>query len=608
MSGQYILGIWDGHDAGAALIHGEDLVFAINEERLSRRKLEVGFPHRSILACLDFAGLQPRDIQAIGASTTDPAKTLTRLVPNLKEEYYLIRRRKMAPRPLDAFKKTFKYRFTELAPNSISQRLSRGWLNKQLAALGFTGDGLDLVDHHGAHAAAAAFCSGFPACLVITLDGVGDGCCGSLWSLNNGNLSLIKALPASRSLGIFFEHVTNLMNMRELEDEGKVMALANYAYPIPDEENPLMHIIRTEGLDIVTPHSSTAMFREMKKIIWRYPSEQFAAMAQRVLERCVLDLVAAAMKKTGHRKIAAAGGVFSNIKMNMKIVGGLDVENLYVFPHMGDGGLAIGAAMLVNYRQYGISRYRLQSLALGPAYTTKEVMALSGEALPASKSTGPDGLPDIPPKGSAATANGSLIFTTIENAAETAARLILDGEIILWFQGRMEIGPRSLGHRSILARSDDKSTKDRLNLLLKKRVWYQPFCPSMLAEDAQALLHADGQQLEDNPFMTMAYRVREDKLHIMEGVINIDGTCRPQFVGSEDPVYRELLTRIKDAIGYGVVLNTSFNIHGEPVVCAPEEAIDMQIRAGIRYLVIENVLIENPQARSASPGAAEGGI
>ncbi|MFA6412363.1 MAG: carbamoyltransferase N-terminal domain-containing protein, partial [Syntrophales bacterium] len=294
MESNYVLGVWDGHDAGAALLKGEEIVFAINEERLSRRKLEVGFPHRAIRACLGFAGLKPADIKAIAASTTDPAKTLTRIFPNLKEEYYLIRRRKQPPRSFDAFKKTFKYRFTELAPNVISRRLSLSWMHSRLREMGFAGYRLEWVDHHKAHAA-AAFCCGFPECMVITLDGVGDGCCGSLWSFRNKKLSLIKSLPASRSLGIFFEHVTNLMNMRELEDEGKVMALANYAYPIADDDNPLMSVIQTKDLDIVTPYSSTAMFREMKKIIWRYPSEQFAAMAQRVLEKCVLDLVAAAL-------------------------------------------------------------------------------------------------------------------------------------------------------------------------------------------------------------------------------------------------------------------------------------------------------------------------
>jgi carbamoyltransferase len=172
----------------------------------------------------------------------------------------------------------------------------------------------------------------------------------------------------------------------------------------------------------------------------------------------------------------------------------------------------------------------------------------------------------------------------------------MDGEIILWYQGRMEIGPRSLGNRSILARPDDARIKDRLNLLLKKRVWYQPFCPSILAEDGAALLHAEGQCLEDNRFMTMAFRVREEHLGTMTGVINVDGTCRPQFVGEENQLYRELLLHIKEELGYGVVLNTSFNIHGEPLVCSPREALEMQQKTGIRYLFMEDVLVENMAA------------
>ena len=191
---------------------------------------------------------------------------------------------------------------------------------------------------------------------------------------------------------------------------------------------------------------------------------------------------------------------------------------------------------------------------------------------------------------------GAFRIGRLDNPAAEAARLILGGEIILWFQGRMEIGPRALGHRSILARPDDRAIKDRLNLLLKKRVWYQPFCPSMLIEDAPALLETEGQEIRDNRFMTMGFRVRPERLPLMEGVINVDGTCRPQFVGDEEPRYRDLLIGMKEALGYGVVLNTSFNLHGEPMVCAPGEALDMLRRTGIRYLFMEDVLVENTHA------------
>ncbi len=573
MNKELVLGIWDGHDAGAALVKGEEVLCAVNEERLTRRKLEVGFPRLSIGACLAFAGITPADIETVAASTTDPAKTLTRLLPGLKEEYYLIRRRKMAPRRADPFKKAFKYRFTELPPNAISIALSSRWLKRRLLGMGFADFHLEIVDHHAAHASAAAACSGFPEALILTLDGVGDGLAGSLWRWEEGVLKPLKALPARTSLGIFFEHVTNLMNMRELEDEGKVMALANFAYPIPDGENPLMEVIGTKGLDIVSPYSSTEMFRELKRVLWRYPSEQFAFMAQRVLEKCAVSLAGEALEETGYSRMAVAGGVFSNIKMNMRLLSLPGLERLFVFPHMGDGGLSLGAALAANRTRHRVTACRLTDLYLGPRYTTEEILS-AAKSLPID----------------------AFRISRLDNPAAEAARLILRGEIVLWFQGRMEIGPRALGHRSILARPDDRAIKDRLNLLLKKRVWYQPFCPSMLIEDAPALLETEGQDIRDNRFMTMGFRVRPERLPLMEGVINVDGTCRPQFVGDEEPRYRDLLIGMKAALGYGVVLNTSFNLHGEPMVCAPGEALDMLRRTGIRYLFLEDVLVENTHA------------
>ena len=475
----FILGIWDGHDAGAALLKGDRILFALNEERLTRRKLEVGFPRHAISACLNHAGISTSDIREIAVSTSDPSKTLTRLAPRLKEEYYLLRRRKKAPGRLDPFKKRFKYRFTELRPNLLSRRLSRSYLKKQLEALGFGDFNLSLLDHHECHAQAAARCSGFDKCLVITLDGVGDGLSGSMWQFNNDRLELLKRFPSEASLGIFFEHVTNLMNMRELEDEGKVMALANYAYPVEDSENPLMKLIDTRELEFVFKYKSTAMFRELKKILWQYPSEQFAHMAQRVLEKNVQRLVENALAMTGSRKIALAGGVFSNIKLNRKIAERNEITNAFVFPHMGDGGLAVGAAMGVNCQRAGVARYRLKDLYLGPQFTGREILA----------SLNPSGFP----------------YRHVKDPAPMAAALILNGEIVLWFQGRMELGPRALGNRSILARPDDRRIKDRLNLALKKRVWYQPFCPSILMEDASSLLQVNSQEIRDNPFMTTAF-------------------------------------------------------------------------------------------------------
>ncbi|RLC33323.1 MAG: hypothetical protein DRH32_01360 [Deltaproteobacteria bacterium] len=564
---EYVLGIWDGHDAGAALLCGDRIVFAVNEERLSRRKLEVGFPRLSIRASLDYAGIRPADIGEVALSTSDPAKTLTRLVPGLREEYYLIRRRKKALGRLDSLKKRFKYRFTEKGPNFLSIALSRHCIRRELRSLGFSGYHLTLVDHHLGHARAAACCSGFGRCLVITLDGVGDGLCGSISQLRAGRLLPVKSNAAGVSPGIFFEHVTNLMNMRELEDEGKVMALADYAYPVADVDNPLMNLIRVQNLDFVSPFNSVAMYREMKKILWRFPSEQFACMAQRALEKNVLQLIENAVAKTGEKRVALSGGVFSNIKLNMKIADLPDIRDVYVFPHMGDGGLAAGAAMVVNHTRFRVSQYKIKDFYLGPDYSGAAIEKLLKQY--------------------------GFRYQRIDNAGARAARLILDNGIILWFRGRMELGPRALGNRSILARPDSLRIRDRLNLVLKKRVWYQPFCPSLLIEDAPSLLHTNDQDLSLNRFMTTGFKVRQKYRRLMQGVMNIDGTCRPQFVADENPAYRELLLGIRNELGRGVVLNTSFNIHGEPVVDSPEQALDMLTHTGLRYLFIEDFLVEN---------------
>ncbi|MBF0398289.1 MAG: hypothetical protein HQK78_16045 [Desulfobacterales bacterium] len=568
----YVLGIWDGHDAGSALIKDDKIIFAVNEERLTRRKLEVGFPQLSILSCLEYTNLSTNNIPIIAVSTSDPAKTLTRIVPNLKEEYYLIRRRKKGPKKADSFKKWFKYRFTELKPNYISKFLSKIHLKKQLKLIGFKNYNIHLVDHHTGHAQAASRCSGFDRCLVLTLDGLGDGLSGSISVFKNEQLSFINKIPSKISMGIFFEHVTNLMNMRELEDEGKVMALANYAYPVDDSQNPLLDIIKCVGLDFVSSYNSTQMFNEMKKIFWRNPSEQFAYMAQRTLEKNVLCLVKNAAKTTGLKNIALAGGVFSNIKLNMKIGELPEIDNYYVFPHMGDGGLAIGSAIDINYKEFGIGRYKLPDLYLGPNFNDNQIY---------------ESLKKYP-----------VIYDKSVDSSKKAAELILSGEIILWFHGKSEIGPRALGNRSILAKPNDARIKDKLNLALKKRVWYQPFCPSILIEDASELLYTENLDINYNRFMTAGFKVKEKHLKSLEGVTNIDGTCRPQFVGNENNRYRDLLCHIKSALGFGVLLNTSFNVHGEPMVLSPDDALKTLFKTGVRYLFLEDFIVENPDAKN----------
>jgi len=562
----YILGIWDGHDSGAALIKDNRIEAALNEERLTRRKLEIRFPENAIVGCLEQVNREPAEIDHVAVSTYDFSKTMARLFPSTKEDYYLIRRRKKEPGALSSLKKKAKYTLTEFGPHPLTKRLSELSIKRSLGRMGFANVRIHLVDHHLCHAAAAAFCSGFDDALVITIDGIGDALSGTISTLSQKKLSRITAIPGKHSLGIFFEHVTNLMNMRELEDEGKVMAIANYAYPIPDDQNPLLEFIEVDGLTVRCKYSTLRMYNELKKLLWRFPSEQFAYMAQRTLEVKIVTLVKNAVSATGLTRVALAGGVFSNIKVNMLIRLIPEVKACFVFPHMGDGGLALGAAVSVNHELQGTSAYPLDDVFLGKDYTADEIRA----ALDAS----------------------GFQYTIHENIEEEAAKLIAQGHIIFWFQGRMEYGPRALGHRSILALPNSKRIRDVLNLRLKMRVWYQPFCPSMLEEDARRYLENYDTQ---NSFMTMGYMVKDDKRDELEGVISVDGSCRPQIIRDTASRYGKMLSKLKALTGRGVVLNTSFNIHGEPLVCSPADALDTLKRTGNDYLVMGNYLVRGVQ-------------
>jgi carbamoyltransferase len=558
-----ILGIWDGHDAGAVVIADGRLLAAVNEERLTRRKLEIRFPAQSIQCCLSLAKLSAADVEVVATCTGDIAKTLARWFPSLKERYYRIRRRKTPPGYLSQIQKRAKYWIPEWGPTRASRALSVAALRRELSRVGLTAARLTLLDHHECHATAAAWTSGFPSCAVLTIDGVGDGLSSTISSFEGGRLRRLAESSAQNSLGIFFEHVTNLLNMRELEDEGKVMALADYAAPVPDDRNPLLSLFTVRDGRVQAKVPGHAMMSLLRPVLWRFPSEQFAFMAQRTVEEVCVRLAQDAIRLTKFHRIALAGGVVSNVKANRRIALLPEVEDVYVFPHMGDGGLALGAGLSAARSSEDGPDLNLVDLGLGPEYTDCDAAdALTRAAIPAEK---PQDLPC------------------------QVADLLARDHIVFWFQGRMEYGPRALGCRSVLARPDSPDLRDRLNRVLKQRVWYQPFCPSMLESDASQVL--EDYAGRTNPNMTMAYMVARRYRKSLAGVTSIDGTCRPQIVPDEaGGRFAEMLRAVKAQRGLGVVLNTSYNLHGEPLVCTPEEAIDVYVRTEADALAIGSYL------------------
>jgi carbamoyltransferase len=347
--------------------------------------------------------------------------------------------------------------------------------------------------------------------------------------------------------------------MRELEDEGKVMALADYAAPVPDRENPLLRLITVRDGQVHCTTSSERLLRALQRVHWQYPNEQFAYMAQRVVEEICVTLAKDAVTRSREPRVAIAGGVASNIKVTRLIRMLPEVASVHVFPHMGDGGLAVGAAIACAHACEQPLRLDFSRLDLGPSFSDQEIeAALTARGLAAKR----------PPSVSIGVAD-----------------LLMQNRIILWMQGGMEFGPRALGNRSVLARPDRAEVRDRLNRVLKRRVWYQPFCPSLLASDAPRLLEDwDG---PSNPHMTTAYMVTPDSRELMSAVMSVDGSCRPHIVPDSSPMpLAALLHEVRSRLGAGVLLNTSLNIHGEPMACRPSEAVDIYLRSGADALAI----------------------
>lgn len=560
----YILGIWDGHDAGAALIQDRDIVFAANEERYTKRKLEIKFPYHSIKAALDFAHLKPHDITEIAFPTTEFTKALSRVFPGQQEAYYRFRRRKMLKPRNERLMHFTKYSMTSIGPLPLCGVVSKAMIARELRHMGFRDFKLHAIDHHVSHAATAAFTSGMNKALVITMDGVGDGLCGSISTFENGKLERKSVTAVRNSIGIFFEQVTNLVGMRELEDEGKVMAMADYSFPFKYDDNKLKDFFKVDGTRIIGKYGPLAQYDMLERISWQMPREQFAYMAQQVLENTMEKFTENAVGHYGMSSLAMSGGVFSNVKANMRVRNLKRLKDWFIFPHMGDGGIALGAAMYLNYQMNGVSRYGFNDAYLGDEYDDNRIEA--------------------------ALKKERLGYQRAKDKSSHAADLILDDEYVFWFQGRMEYGPRALGNRSILAKASSDKVKDRLNMYVKQREWYQPFAPAMLREDAKhLLLDVKGY----DRFMTMAYEVDGSKAEHMRSVMHVDMTARPQIVHDENDGYRRIMERVGRKEGYGVILNTSFNIHGQPIVASPEDAIYTLKKTNTRYMFIGNYFVEN---------------
>jgi len=578
-----ILGVHLGHDSGAALVRDGYVVADASEERFNHIKHYGSYPFESLQFCLTQGKIDMVDIDAIAISTylQDPAiKILFGLSADEVNE-------------LVANNDQLKILSIGIKSKIKSRVLKRMPEGTPLYVRPFKRRGREIpivkVDHHLAHAASAYYTSGFTSdCLIITSDGMGDDISTAVWKGKNGKITPLARYNPSGSFGWFYGLVTEALDWWVGEGEGKTMGLAPYGNPeafpdeiltkyMPEYENgnlkKKVDFGKIEQLVLMGAyHWHFPASVELKEVVDRYGRENVAAKVQKLLEQEMKKFVGDWVHREKATRLATAGGVFLNVKLNQKIVEEGIVEHYRIFPGAGDSGLAAGSALyLYNQLSKVPVISPIQDIHWGPAYSDEEIEAVLKER--------------------------NLPYKKVDDIAEKCAQLLAEGKIVGWFQGRMECGPRALGSRSILFDPRKAENKDIINARVKFREPFRPFCPSMTYECVSDYLY----HTRDERFMITAYRVKPEKAKEIPAVVHVDGTCRPQFVHRDThPLYWRLLHRFGELTGVPVILNTSFNIKGDPIVCTPRDAIKCFYDTGIDHLALGSFLLnKNEHSRSS---------
>ena len=580
-----ILGLNSGHDAAACLLVDGQVVAVASEERFTRVKNDgARLPQGAIGYVLAEADRRPADVG-------DLCMTMGFL-----PERYFVRENlyKEIERRVNRGRKRVKGWFTGRHNESMMMAGALAWrlrdrgkpldghfkLGRFKAETGFTGAQVNWVDHHRAHGLPAYYFSGWDRCGVITLDGVGDfGICHTQCVGEGGAYRAIHELDIfGISAGDFYGWITRRLGFKVGRHEGKITGLAAMGRPEPlaSRLRPCLFYSEAEGRlasDFEkAPRPFDARWAYINEAVHGQPMADVAAAAQQVLEDAVLPMVRAFVRRTGCTRLGLSGGVFGNVKLNQRIMELPEVEEIFVFPAMTDTGNAVGAALEAlarrNPEAYRLGMGRINDLYWGPGYSLEYIEdLLAAEAFRYRRMDFPD-------------------------LAGTIARLIAEGKVVGLFQGRMEYGPRALGNRSILAAPTDPSINDTLNKRLD-RSEFMPFAPSVLegaAEDLFANVHKGRYTAK---FMTVTFDVRPAWRDRIGAVVHVDGTARPQIVSEQDnPRYFRIIQEYEKISGIPAVLNTSFNVHEEPIICRPEEALEALRQGRVDVLVVEDFLVE----------------
>jgi carbamoyltransferase len=580
------------HDSAVALVTNGKVLAAAQEERFTRVKHDSSFPKNALQFCLNFANLTPSDIDYV-VFYEKPLLKFDRIIKSFVQTspYYV---------------KNFTDAMKDWVPKKLFQKKL---LTTELTELlgGDWGSKVLFSDHHLSHAASAFFPSPFKRAAVLTLDGVGEWATTTLGVGNENNLKIEYEIKFPHSIGLLYAAFTTYLGFKVNSGEYKMMGLAPYGTPrfanliqekLIDVKKDGSFAINLEYFDYMTGRQMTN--QKFHLLFGRPPRKaeteitQFdmdiASSIQKVTEIIVLRLARSASKLTGERNLCLAGGVALNCVANGKIIEDGCFENIWIQPAAGDAGGAVGAALAAYHLAFKQSREQLKALDgmngafLGPEFTQQDI----NEQL----------------------VNSGAVFEIMSDAKLTiqTAKLLAQGNVVGWFQGRAEFGPRALGNRSILADPRSKKMQKTLNLKIKFRESFRPFAPSVLREDLSQWFDLN----VDSPYMLLVSKIQDkhllqlrsdiepmfgiDRLNIPRSIIpavtHLDNSARIQTIHSEtNKKYHSLITEFKKITGCPVIVNTSFNIRSEPIVNTPQEAFRCFMGTHMDILVVGNFIM-----------------
>ncbi|MBU1159793.1 hypothetical protein KKD04_01240 [Patescibacteria group bacterium] len=533
------------HDSAAALIKNGKLVAMSEEERFNRTRHSRGYPHKAINFCLKKGNIKMQDLDIIAISY-NPYAFLKRFPVN--------------------------FYWRSLLQNILN--LGLFWYFKwQIKSQ--TKAKIVFIDHHLAHAASAFRCSGFEKANIFTIDGSGETESFAFFIGENGKIKRVWDIPFDnfwstkkwKSIGLVYSRVTNFLGLGT-NGEGKTMGLASYGKPVYDFSRILK--ISNHKNYYIDRRNVSKLYKELERKNADDPlsdgHKNLAASLQNALEESIVNLAKEANNYSKIKNFCLAGGVALNCNANSRILDQDFCDNIFIQPAANDAGAALGAALEAGSFFEKPINFKLEHAYWGADFSDNEIEKTLKES--------------------------KLNYKKVDNIEEAAAKLITQGRIIGWFQGAMEMGPRALGNRSIIANPAIKGINDKVNNYVKHRERWRPFAPSVAEEDATEYFEGV-EKISESPFMLHTFFVKEKYRGIFPAITHVDGSSRIQTVNKkQNEKYYKLLKELEKINKYPIVLNTSFNDKGEPIVCTPKDAIRCFFSTGLDALAIGNFLLE----------------